>query len=287
MNRNTPILRRDLDEGVLGEANIDGSIFIDKSVKKGSQQEKDIIAHESFHARQMKNGSLSYDDNSVTYKGKKYERKDGAIKYNGKFYIEGSEIFPWEQDANEAINNKYFKDYDYSELKKIKPPSSNSYDCMLEVKALNKIPLNKDFVKKHDDIEQAFKELAKNKNLKDYDKTVAAELIKESAPIILDLKNHFNRPRPKDIAVKMNITMQDVEMNSMKTMSYPSGHSAQAFLIAGVLGDQYPTKRDDFKSLAKKISYSRRVAHAHYKSDSKFGELLGKSMYKHIKNKQS
>ena len=134
MNRNTPILRRDLDEGVLGEANIDGSIFIDKSVKKGSQQEKDIIAHESFHARQMKNGSLSYDDNSVTYKGKKYERKNGAIKYNGKFYIEGSEIFPWEQDANEAISNKYFKDYDYSELKKIKPPRNDSYDCMLKEK---------------------------------------------------------------------------------------------------------------------------------------------------------
>ena len=76
-------------------------------------------------------------------------------------------------------------------------------------------------------------------------------------------------------------------MESMKTMSYPSGHSTQAFLIAGVLGDQYPSRREDFKKLAKKISYSRRVAHAHYKTDSKFGELLGKSMHKHIKNKQS
>ncbi len=287
MNKNTPILRKNLDEGVLGEANIDGSIFIDKSVKKGSQQEKDIIAHESFHTKQMKSGLLSYDDNSITYKGKKYERKDGAIKYNGKFYKEGSEMFPWEQDANEAITSDYFKDYDYSELKKVKPPNSNSYDCMLEVKALNKIPLNKDFVKKHDDIEQAFKDLISKKKIKDYDETIAAELIKKSAPIILDLKNYFNRSRPKDMAVKMNISMQDIEMDSMKTMSYPSGHSAQAFLIAGVLGDQYPSKKKDFKRLAKKISYSRRVAHAHYKSDSKFGELLGKSMYKHIKNKQS
>jgi len=36
---------------------------------------------------------------------------------------------------------------------------------------------------------------------------------------------------------------------------------------------------------AKNISYSRRVARAHYKSDSKMGEQLGNSMYKHIKNK--
>ncbi len=287
MNRNTPILRKNLDNGVLGEANLDGSVYIDKSVKKGSQQEKDIIAHESFHAKQIKNGVLSYTDDKVIYRGKEYERKDGKIKYNGKFYTEGSNVFPWEQEANEAISGKYFDDFDYSEFKKIKPPSDSSFNTMLEVKALNKIPLNKDFVKKNDDIEKAFKELAKRKNIKDYDETIAAELIKESAPIILDLKNHFNRPRPKEVAGKINVTMQDIEMESMKTKSYPSGHSAQGFLVALVLGDNYPQKREDFKNLAKKISYSRRVAHAHYKSDSKFGELLGKSMYKHIKNKQS
>ena len=36
---------------------------------------------------------------------------------------------------------------------------------------------------------------------------------------------------------------------------------------------------------AKNISDSRRVARAHYASDSKMGEQLGKSMYKHVKNK--
>ena len=287
MKKSTPIFRKSLDKGVLGEANLDGSVYIDKSIKKGSQLEKDVIAHEEFHAKQMKNGVLSYSDNSVTYRGVDYERKDGKIKYNGKFYAEGSDIFPWEQDANQAIDNKYFDDYDYSEFKNMKPPSNNSFDAMLEVKALNKIPLNKDFVKKYDDIEQAFKDLAKRKNIKDYDETVASELIQESAPIILDLKNHFNRSRPKEVAGKINISMQDIEMDSMKTKSYPSGHSAQAFLISLVLGDYYPSKRDEFKKLAKKISYSSRVAHSHYFSDSKFGELIGKSMYKHIKSKQS
>jgi hypothetical protein len=29
------------------------------------------------------------------------------------------------------------------------------------------------------------------------------------------------------------------------------------------------------------------VAHVHYKSDSKFGELIGKTLHKHIKQKQS
>ena len=39
------------------------------------------------------------------------------------------------------------------------------------------------------------------------------------------------------------------------------------------------------KKAARDISYSRNVARAHYKSDSKMGEKLGKEMYKHIKNK--
>jgi len=79
--------------------------------------------------------------------------------------------------------------------------------------------------------------------------------------------------------------MKDYEMESMKTPSYPSGHSTQAVLIGNVLADKYPKASKAFKKAAENISYSRRVARAHYKSDGKIGEKLGKEMFKHIKNK--
>ena len=79
--------------------------------------------------------------------------------------------------------------------------------------------------------------------------------------------------------------MEDVEMASMKTPSYPSGHSAQGYLIGMTLANKYPQKRDKLMKTARDISYSRRVARAHYLSDSRFGEEIGKDMYKHIKNK--
>ena len=79
--------------------------------------------------------------------------------------------------------------------------------------------------------------------------------------------------------------MKDIEMASMKTPSYPSGHSAQGMLIGKVLGDKYPKSRKAFYATANNISDSRNVAHAHYKSDSEFGKKLGKKMYNHIKNK--
>ena len=178
-----------------------------------------------------------------------------------------------------------FKDFDISSLKKMKPPGDNTFDTMQEIKALAKIKMNKSFVKKFDDQEKAFKQTAEREGIKDYDSSIASKLIEKSAPVIMKLKKHFNRPRPKVLAKKMNIKMKDYEMSSMKTPSYPSGHSVQGILIAKVLGDKHPKAKSAFNKTGKNISYSRRVAHAHYKSDSKMGEKLGNSMYKHIKNK--
>ena len=103
---NTPIFRKKLDKGVLGEANNDGSIFISKNVKPGSEQEKTVIKHEGQHAKDMKAGILNYGDDWVRYQGKTYPRKDGKIKYNGKWHEEGDDVFPWEKRAVKAENKK-------------------------------------------------------------------------------------------------------------------------------------------------------------------------------------
>ena len=171
-----------------------------------------------------------------------------------------------------------FKDFNISSFKKQKPPSDNSFDTDQEIKALKKIPLRKSFVKKYDDIEASFKKTAKEQGIKNYDKKIAAKLIKESAPIILKLKKHHDRPRPYELDKKLKA----IKMKSMNTPSYPSGHSEQGVLIASVLKDKYG-KGSAFMQTAKNISDSRNVAHAHYASDSKNGIKLGKKLYKHIK----
>ena len=174
-----------------------------------------------------------------------------------------------------------FIDFDISSFKKQKPPSDNSFDTDQEIKALKKIPLRKEFVKKYDDIEAAFKKTAQEQNLEDYDKKIAEMLIKESAPVIMKLKKYYNRPRPYEL----DKSMAHFKMKSMETPSYPSGHSVQGVAAAKLLGDKYPKAKSAFSKTGKNISYSRRVARAHYKSDSKMGEKLGNSIYKHVKNK--
>ena len=171
-----------------------------------------------------------------------------------------------------------FKDFNISSFKKTKPPSDNSFDTDQEIKALKKIPLRKDFVKKYDNIEKAFEQTAKDNNIKDYDKKIAAKLIKDSAPVILELKKYHNRKRPYEL----DKNLKAVKMKSMNTPSYPSGHSAQGMLIASVLKDKYG-KAKAFMKTAENISDSRNIARAHYSSDSKNGTKLGKQLYKHIK----
>ena len=105
-SKTTPIFRKNLEKGVLGEANIDGSIYIDKSVPKGSALEKKVINHENQHLKDMASGNLAYGDDWVRHNGKTYPRKDGKIKYNGKWHEEGSMAFPWEKKAKRAEKKK-------------------------------------------------------------------------------------------------------------------------------------------------------------------------------------
>ena len=104
-NNHVPVYKRNLDKGILGEAYKDGSIAVDTSVKEGSQQYKDVVAHEMDHAKRMKTGELDYGTDFVRWRGKTYPRKDGKIKYKGSWMIEGHRKLPWEKIADKAMDS--------------------------------------------------------------------------------------------------------------------------------------------------------------------------------------
>jgi len=168
------------------------------------------------------------------------------------------------------------KDFKIEKYLNTKPPSDNSNTTRQEINKINKIPIRETFVKEKDDGQKNFEKIVGPDPL-------IKQLIDESGPIIGKLKDHYNRPRPKVLAKKFNIDMKDIELKTMKTPSYPSGHSVQSYLLGLTLSDKYPEKRDMLMKEARDISFSRQVAHAHYPSDSLFGERIGKDMYKHIK----
>ena len=119
-----------------------------------------------------------------------------------------------------------FKNFNIKKYLDKKPPSNGSFTTTQEIKELNRIPINERFVKEKDDIKASFLKLANKKNLEVSGEAID-KIIDESSKIILKIKKHHNRPRPKVLAKKNNIKFDDKELDSMKTPSYPSGHSAQ------------------------------------------------------------
>jgi len=84
----TPIYYVDMEDGVLGKANNNGTIIIDQNLSP--IKAKEVINHEQVHIDQMRRGDLDYDDKNVYWKGKVIPRS--SIK-------EGAKNLPWEKEA--------------------------------------------------------------------------------------------------------------------------------------------------------------------------------------------
>ena len=104
-----PVIRKPLEEGIMGEANMDGSIFISDQIVPGSKEEKQVINHEMRHATDMKIGKLAYGDDFVKWNGNTYPRKTingkDMIIVDGVAKEAGAHDFPWEQEANTGNGN--------------------------------------------------------------------------------------------------------------------------------------------------------------------------------------
>tara|TARA_R100000234_G_C4900128_1_gene135261 strand:+ start:130 stop:558 length:429 start_codon:yes stop_codon:yes gene_type:complete len=100
----TPIIPMPLEEGILGEANMDGTIYINETLDPNSVEYRQVVNHEMRHATDMKIGKLSYADDHVMYNGERFERMDingvDSILVDGEWKEAGDTGFPWENDAN-------------------------------------------------------------------------------------------------------------------------------------------------------------------------------------------
>ena len=96
------IVKKKFPKDIHGEA-IDGNtIAVSKDLDPKSEFYKEVVAHEKHHAKEMRSGRIAYGDDWVRSDGKTYPRKDGKIKYEGKWSEEGDNRFPWEKSAIKA-----------------------------------------------------------------------------------------------------------------------------------------------------------------------------------------
>ena len=167
------------------------------------------------------------------------------------------------------------------DFKNVPPPTNESNKTEEEIEYLEDIPVDKNLVDSADAMSNHFSKFLSTKGL-DYPKEELRPVMRGVKAIILKLKYHYNRPRPWQIAKEKGLELNSETLKSSSSPSYPSGHATQGRFVARYLADLYPEYGDENTQIGEDIAFSRNMAKVHYPSDSKFGKLLGDSMYDYV-----
>ena len=161
-------------------------------------------------------------------------------------------------------------------------PENTSKKTLEEIRYLSNVEEDSQFVKEHDKVAKVFGKLHKDLEL-EYNQDEAKKYLRESAKYIMELKYKHQRPRPYQIAKFYNIDLNGVDLDSMKTPSYPSGHATQGHLLGMIYSERYPQHRKEFMKLGEDVAESRINGKAHYPSDKKAGIHLAEKLFENKK----
>lgn len=90
-------------------------------------------------------------------------------------------------------------------------------------------------------------------------------------------KNFWKRPRP--FMIDHTLATGKLE----KSFSYPSGHSTESMVLALVLADLFPEKRDAIIAEARTIGWHRVEIARHYPTDIYAGRVLAQAIVRQMK----
>jgi hypothetical protein len=167
------------------------------------------------------------------------------------------------------------------------PPSNSSQQTINELLFLERVTANAT----DEDIKFSTKaEVTEKKVYEDFCNRVLnlnyteddfIKLFDQVDPILMLLKQHYNRPRPYQLAPYFNIQiMFKVPVDAMHP-AYPSGHALDAYIFANIFKKLKPEFSEKIEALANKMAESRFIAGTHYPSDNIISKKLADTLVAH------
>jgi len=91
--------------------------------------------------------------------------------------------------------------------------------------------------------------------------------------VLSPVKAHYARPRPyaEDPRITPAVPMEP-------TFAYPSGHASWGMVVAGVLAELAPSRREALLARGRLVGYDRVLGGVHHPSDVLAGQLLGETL---------
>ena len=95
------------------------------------------------------------------------------------------------------------------------------------------------------------------------------------------LKDHYQRPRPQQLAIYLGANLYPYNSKLGSTPSYPSGHALSSYLICSALAfNDLENNGAKLMGFARTISESRMQIGCHFRSDIDFGIKIAKDIVK-------
>lgn len=202
--------------------------------------------------------------NQVTYGNPTIEQK----KYLDEISIIDN-LFP-------KLKDDYFPETN-SEL--VKDELNEIVDCLKDISTEN----NHSFLARYKSYDRSLLQvIIATFQEKDIDvEELCTEILKDISPLLIKLKYHFQRPRPKQVAQYYKLKLFPYQSFSADTPSYPSGHTLEAYVILNVIANKYPNEYQFCKEMINDIAYSRIYLGLHFATDNDFAKFVGQEILKH------
>ena len=188
-----------------------------------------------------------------------------------------------------------FKDFPVSNWTEYHPYKNSSEATKRELKTLQSYEVYRDNAKEFMELVdqklmKPFKNYYKEHNLPMKDLEDVIKLKDQLAPIVLQLKVHYNRPRPQKLSKILTFFRQSnfnvYPLKTAETPSYPSGHATEGRFVSLYLADRVPFEhKGNIKRIGDDIGHSRQIGGVHYPTDTEFGHQLASAFYSHYKDK--
>jgi len=198
-------------------------------------------------------------------------------------------VFKPQDELKKAKYNKIviFKD-GWQNIVLPNPPKNSSTQTRAEINEIVKRYNTKtdedkqEYINCDEDSSYYIKEVLQENEM-DYDESTIEMIEEQCRPVIRHFKNHYNRPRPHQIADKLGIDFSRFITDTAKTPSYPSGHTVQPYVVANYYGKLYPEIKSELREAADICAFGRVIAGLHYPSDYKAGIILADQLSEFIK----
>ena len=188
-----------------------------------------------------------------------------------------------------------FKDFPVQQWTEYRPYTNSSVATKQELKILQSYEVYRDNAKEFMELVdqklmKPFKNYYKEHDLPMKDLEDVIKLKDQLAPIVLQLKIHYNRPRPQKLSKVLTFFRQAnfnvYPLKTAETPAYPSGHATEGRFVSLYLADKVPFEhKGNIKRIGDDIGNSRQIAGVHYPSDTEFGHQLASAFYSHYKEK--